>query len=159
VKREHHLSAQITHNKSNITCLLQGKQRAPFVSPDYTQPIQHHLLAARFSQKESTIYQPRSHTTNPTSLTCCKVKREHHLSAQITHNQSNITYFLQGEKRAPFVSPDHTQQIQHHLLAARFSHRREHHSLAQIIPNKSNITYKLQSEKRAHVRQPEMQQS
>jgi hypothetical protein len=94
VKREHHLSAQISHNKSKITYTLQGEKRAPFVSPDLTQQIQDHLLR-------------------------CKVKREHHLSAQISHNKSKITYKLQGEKRAPFVSPDLTQQIQDHLLAAR----------------------------------------
>jgi hypothetical protein len=94
MKREHHLSAQISHNKSKITYKLQGEKRAPFVSPDLTQQIQDHLHR-------------------------CKVKREHHLSAQISHNKSNITYTLQDEKRAPFVSPDLTQQIHHHLQTAR----------------------------------------
>jgi hypothetical protein len=95
VKREHHLSAQISHNKSKIAYILQGEKRAPFVSPDLTQQIQDQLTSS------------------------CKVKREHHLSAQISHNNSKITYKLQGEKRAPFVSPDLTQQIQDCLLAAR----------------------------------------
>jgi hypothetical protein len=133
--------AQITFNKSNITYKLQGKKIAPFVNPNCKQKIQHHLLPARWKEstshqprshtpnstsltsyslkKKSTIWLPRSHTTNLTSLTFCKVKIDYHLPAQIIHNKSNITYFLQDEKRAPFISLDCPQQIQHHLHSAR----------------------------------------
>jgi hypothetical protein len=63
--------------------------------------------------------QMMTHDDNELTYLLQGEKRKHHLSAQIAHNKSNITYYLQGEKKAPFVSPDLTQQIQDHLQPAR----------------------------------------
>jgi hypothetical protein len=98
MKREHHLSAQISHNKSKIIYLLQGEKRAPFVSPDLTQQIQDHTTYLLQGEKKAPFVSPDLTQQIQDHLLRCKVKREHHLSAQISHNKSKIAYILQGEK-------------------------------------------------------------
>jgi len=81
-------------------------------------------------------HQPMPHPVNP-SLTDWKVKEEGKSSAHTACDQSDITYFLEGEgwpfvsscdqsdltyylkseAAAQFISPHHMQSIQRHLLA------------------------------------------
>jgi hypothetical protein len=84
------------------------------------------------------------------------VKRKGKLSAKITCNKFNITYFLEGEGRGQNFSPDQIQQIQHHLLPWKVKGKGK--LSAQITCNKCNITYFLEGEEKGQIVSPDHMQ-
>jgi len=98
------------------------KQKGKFISTDHIGRIRHHLLSGRWSRKATSL-------------------------AQITWEESDITYYLEGEGKrqicqhrshgenqtsltiwkvkgkGKFVSTDHMGRIRHHLLPGRWKEK------------------------------------
>ena len=126
------------------------KQKGKFISTDHIGRIRHHLLSGRWSRKATSL-------------------------AQITWEESDITYYLEGEGKrqicqhrshgenqtsltiwkvkgkGKFVSTDHMGRIRHHLLPGRW--KEKVNLSAQITWQESDIIYSLEGEGKRWIHQ------